>query len=68
MGKDLQLFQINQPMFPKLYQLPIGQLRPMNLVAGIRSEEYYVNMMIAWYFATALAKQYEGAVPHIQDQ
>ena len=26
-------------------------------VADIRSEEYYVNMMIAWYFATALAKQ-----------
>ena len=26
-------------------------------VARIRSEEYYVNMMIAWYFATALAKQ-----------
>ena len=28
-------------------------------VASIRSEEYYVNMMRAWYFATALAKQYE---------
>ena len=28
----------------------------VDLVAGIRSEEYYVNMMIAWYFATALAK------------
>ena len=29
-------------------------------VAAIRSEEYYVNMMRAWYFATALAKQYEN--------
>ena len=29
-------------------------------VASIRSEEYYVNMMRAWYFATALAKQYEN--------
>ena len=38
------------------------------LVANIRSEEYYVNMMIAWYFATALAKQYEGALPYIQEQ
>ena len=28
------------------------------LVAGIHSEEYYVRMMVAWYFATALAKQY----------
>ncbi len=32
-------------------------------VAAVRSEEYYVNMMSAWYFATALAKQYEAALP-----
>lgn len=38
------------------------------LVAGIRSEEYYVNMMIAWYFATALAKQYEKILPYIKEQ
>ncbi len=37
------------------------------LVAEIRSEEYYVNMMIAWYFATALAKQYEAAVPYLEN-
>ena len=30
----------------------------LELVSSIRSDEYYVNMMIAWYFATALAKQY----------
>ena len=35
-------------------------------VASIRSDEYYVNMMIAWYFATALAKQYESAVRYIE--
>ena len=39
----------------------------MDMVAGIRSEEYYVNMMTAWYFATALAKQYEAALPYIED-
>jgi hypothetical protein len=38
------------------------------LVACIRSEEYYINMMIAWYFATALAKQYNAALPYIQEQ
>ena len=32
-------------------------------VANIRSEEYYLNMMRAWYFATALAKQPEDALP-----
>ena len=36
------------------------------MVAELRSEEYYVNMMIAWYFATALAKQYESVLPFIE--
>ena len=36
-------------------------------VAEIRSEEYYVNMMRAWYFATALAKNYDEALPFIED-
>ena len=35
-------------------------------VAEIRSEEYYVNMMIAWYFATALAKQYALVLPYLE--
>ena len=38
------------------------------MVAGIRSDEYYVNMMIAWYFATALAKQYDEILPFIEDR
>ena len=38
------------------------------LVAQIRSEEYYVNMMKAWYFATALAKQYETVLPFIEER
>ena len=38
------------------------------LVSKIRSEEYYVNMMTAWYFATALAKQYESVLPFIEDK
>lgn len=36
-------------------------------VAGLRSEEYYINMMIAWYFATALAKQYEAVLPFLEN-
>lgn len=35
-------------------------------VAALESEEYYLNMMRAWYFATALAKQYESTLPLIQ--
>ena len=38
------------------------------LVAKLRSEENYVNMMIAWYFATALAKQYESILPFIEEK
>lgn len=37
-------------------------------VAGICSEEYYVNMMRAWYFATALAKQYAGTVLFLEEK
>lgn len=39
----------------------------MELVAGVRSEEYYVNMMCAWYMATALAKQYDTAIIYIEE-
>ena len=37
-----------------------------DMVAAIRSEEYYINMMIAWYFATALAKQYVSILPYLE--
>ena len=38
------------------------------MVADVKSDEYYVNMMRAWYFATALAKQYEQALPFIENK
>lgn len=37
-------------------------------VAGINSEEYYLKMVVAWYFATALAKQYDAVIPYIEEQ
>ncbi|MBR0153320.1 MAG: DNA alkylation repair protein [Lachnospiraceae bacterium] len=37
------------------------------MAAGVRSEEYYVNMMVAWYFATALAKQYDSVIPYLEE-
>ena len=37
-------------------------------VSSIKSEEYYINMMIAWYFATALAKQYASAIKYIEEK
>ncbi len=55
-GKLMQLFLDEEfsPEYPEL-------------VAQIRSNEYYVNMMIAWYFATALAKQYTATLPFIEE-
>ena len=38
----------------------------LDWVAEVHSEEYYVNMMLAWYFATALAKQPQATLPFLQ--
>lgn len=44
------------------------ELKYAELVAGVNSEEYYINMMRAWYFATALAKQYEHVISYIEEK
>ena len=40
----------------------------LGLVSDIKSDEYYINMAIAWYFATALAKQYDKTIPYIENK
>ena len=40
----------------------------LELVSNVKSEEYYVNMMIAWYFSFALIKQYDAALPYLERQ
>ena len=42
------------------------RLEYLDMASSIRSDEYYVNMMIAWFFATALAKQWEVSLPYIE--
>lgn len=54
-------------MLMSLYLDDAFELEYPEMVSGIRSDEYYVNMMIAWYFATALAKQYEAVLPFIEN-
>lgn len=44
------------------------RLEYLELAAAIRSDEYYVNMMTAWFFATALAKQYDAALPFLENR
>ncbi|MBQ0101977.1 MAG: DNA alkylation repair protein [Firmicutes bacterium] len=45
-----------------------GDFRPeyLEIPARLRSDEYYVNMMIAWFFATALTKQWGAAIPYLE--
>ncbi len=44
------------------------EVEQLKIVSEIKSDAYYVKMMIAWYFATALAKQYEFAVKYIEEK
>ena len=39
----------------------------LEMVANIHSEEYYVKMVIAWFFATALTKQWDYAVIYLEN-
>ena len=39
----------------------------LEIPAAVRSEEYYVRMMVAWFFATALAKQWDAAVKYVEE-
>lgn len=38
------------------------------MAAAVKNDDYYVKMMIAWYFATALAKQYDSIIPYIEQR
>ena len=40
----------------------------IEIAAEVESEEYYVNMMIAWYLATALAKQWDATIPYLEER
>lgn len=38
------------------------------MVCSLKSEDYYVKMMVAWYFATALSKRYEEVLPFLEER
>ena len=40
----------------------------LEIPAAVHSDEYYVNMMTAWFFATALARQWEKTIPYIEEK
>lgn len=55
-------------MLMRYYLEDAFQPEYLQWVSEVRSEEYYINMMVAWYFATALAKQYDAAVLYVQQK
>lgn len=56
-------------MLMSLYLEPeTFSLEYVQWVSEVDSEEYYVNMMVAWFFATALAKQWEAVIPYIEER
>lgn len=56
--ETLMAFYLDDDFKPEYNDIP----------AALRSEEYYVNMMTAWYFATALAKQWDDTIPYIEEK
>lgn len=40
----------------------------LEMVSAVKCDEYYISMMVAWYFATALAKQYDATIPYIEQR
>ena len=39
----------------------------LDLIANKKGDDYYLKMMQAWYFATALAKKYEETIPYFEN-
>lgn len=54
-------------MLMKFYLDEEFNVKYPKMVASIQSEEYYIKMVIAWYFATALSKQYAVILPYIEE-
>lgn len=52
----LMMHFLDEDFIPEYLELP----------AAVHSDEYYVNMMIAWFFATALAKQWDASLPYLE--
>ena len=67
-SKDTYTIRFGIGMLMRYYLEDYFDLEYPEKVASVQSEEYYVNMMRAWYFATALAKQYDNILPFIEER
>ena len=65
-SKHTYTIRFGMEMLMRYYLDEDFQQEYLEWVATIRSDEYYIRMMQAWFFATALAKQWDAAFPYIQ--
>ena len=66
-SEDTYMVRFAMGMLLKYYLDEAFEPRFLEMVSSVESEEYYIKMMIAWYFATALAKQYDATLPYITE-
>lgn len=64
-SKDTYTIRFGIGMLMRIYLDDNFKPEYLKMVSNIKSDEYYVNMMIAWFFATALAKQYDSTIEYI---
>ena len=57
---------IRVPVLRKFTKEFTKETEYLEIPESVRNEEYYVKMMVAWFFATALAKQWDQAIPYIE--
>ncbi len=67
-SKETYTIRFGISMLMRVYLDKDFDKKYLEMVSKIKSKEYYVNMMIAWYFATALAKQYDATIPYIENK
>jgi len=60
---ETYIIRFGVTMLMKFYLDDNFSMKYAELVTSVRSDEYYVKMAVAWYFATALAKQYDAVLP-----
>ncbi len=66
-SKDTYTIRFGIGMLMRIYLDDNFKPEYLKMVSNIKSDEYYVNMMIAWFFATALAKQYDSTIEYIKN-
>ena len=66
-SKDVYTVRFGLKMIMDYFLGDSFDLKLLELAASIRTDEYYINMMVAWLFATALAKQWDATIPFVED-